>query len=132
MKWLISIFLVLSFFITGQQSVQSQYRSQTTDLESISHDHSHSLFTEFKMTVLGILIHNHEHEHEDSSPWSNSHSQDSKSHSHGDVSSLKFEIINQRTVISFYDSAILLRPYFNSNLKSFDFQSEIFRPPIAT
>lgn len=132
MSKIISLFLIFSFFITSQQSLQSELQNQASGSEEISHDHGHSFGMILKMTFLGIISHDHEHDHEDPMPWSSTHSHDSKTHSHGDVSSLKFEIINQRSLFAFYNSEVELLPYFNSSLKSYDFQSDIFRPPIIS
>lgn len=132
MSWLVSLALIFSFFVTSQQCVQSQLQIQVLNSDSISHDHKHSFITVLKMTILGNGAHNHEHVHDDLFPWNNAHSHESKSHSHGDISSLKFEIINQRSLFAFYESEVELLPHFNSSLKSCDFQSDIFRPPIAS
>lgn len=132
MSKIISFLLIFSFFVTSQQSLQRELQIQASDSESISHDHRHSFLTILKMTFFGIISHDHEHDHEESMPWSNTHSHDSKAHSHGDLSSLKFEIISQRSLFAFYNSEVELLPYFNSSLKSYDFQSDIFRPPITS
>jgi len=132
MSKVISFLLIFNFFVTSQQSLQRELQVQVSDSESISHDHEHSFVTILKMTFFGIISHDHEHDHEDPMPWSNTHSHDSKAHSHGDLSSLKFEIISQRSLFAFYNSEVELLPYFNSSLKSYDFQSDIFRPPIPS
>lgn len=132
MSKFISMFLILGFFVISQQSLQRDLQIKVSGPESIYHEHSHSLLTILKMTFLGMISHDHEHDHEEPVPWSNTHSHDSKTHSHGDLSSLKFEIINPRSVFAFCNSEVEMLPYFNSSLKSYDFRSDIFRPPIAS
>lgn len=132
MRNIFVLFIITSLVFLSQKNLFIKSNSSYTESAFSGHQHKHSVVETMKMVFLGIVEHNHEHEHSEDFPSSSSQSHDSKEHSHAEGGHVKVELISPKSTVYIqvnkkvtYVPNYLLIPYFEYN-------SEIFKPPILS
>lgn len=138
MKIIFEVYLIFSLVFLAQQNgmAKFQVKSQIDSVEHEEHqghEHAHTFLVTLKTVIFGSAEHEHEHEHEDEGlPWAGTHAHDNRTHNHHEIQSIKIELTNGKSIVSFLDSNKQIFLNMKHSCKCFDYIFEIFRPPITT
>lgn len=126
------LFVIASLVLFSQKNLVIKSSFIFPESVHSGHQHNHSFVVGMKMIFLGIVDHRHEHEHGEDFPSSSRQSHDPKEHSHAEGGHVKVELVSPKSIVYIqankketYIPNYLLIPYFEYN-------SEIFRPPILS
>ncbi len=135
MRLLFQIIIIFSLISFGQKSFFSETPVQFLSIgyAELAHDHVHEFAENIKFILLGQIQHEHEHDHDEdseSSPWSGHH-HDSRSHAHNENTSIRIDFLCNRNLFELSCKQQSSFDEQKNRIHLFEYNSEIFRPPIS-